>query len=297
MSDAFTWLHSLLELLPTRRSRRLRRLAAVALARSGMIAREHESIEIGAQRGAVIAVERRAHPGGQRRIPRRLQIALRRERPAASQYAAAALTGSLRQLLAHPRRESADRRAWRSMSGRGQASRSSALAHQSSTRSRASPAGASRDSQRPTRRRRPRRRTRPSKNSASPRPTTNSARSRGVEALRIDAAQALARAASDRRRPRSSRKRSRYARAGDQIGGVGARRRQPRLLGRGDRLVELRAGCTAGAPGRADRGRRRRRAGAPRAQAASATPSGDATHRAMVAQRAIQPNHVEHQMA
>ena len=131
---------------------------------------------------------------------------------AASQYAAAPLAGMRRQLLVHARRGCADRPPAGRSPGAACASRSSALAHQSSTRSRASPVSRSRLAQRSDRTRRRRRRTRRRRYSASPRPTTYSVRSRGGKrcgSSRRSRSRALARSSA----AALARKRSRYARA------------------------------------------------------------------------------------
>ena len=172
---------------------------------------QHEAIEIVAQRGAAVAGERRAHPAGLRRVPRRLQIALRRgPRPRAS-------TPPSRCRAASPARRP---------SGRGSADRRPAARCRAAAarrdRARSPTSRARVRAPRPPARRRRRAPTRtrsaaapddPSKYSVSPSPTMNSMRSRGVEPL-ADRAGAAARARWSRSSDAAlSRNRSRYARA------------------------------------------------------------------------------------
>ena len=99
---------------------------------------------------------------------------------------------------------------------------------------------------------RPPRRTTPSKYSASPRPTMYSARSRGVEALRIEPAQALAGVGQIVGRAAVAEPLEIRAR-GDQVGAVGRAGSRARLLGRADGRVELALVVERRAPARADR--------------------------------------------
>ncbi len=158
-------------------SRRLRRWRR---ARSGTIALQHETIEIGAQRRAVIGGERRAHPGGHRRVPRRLQIALRRarRRPASrrpgrwpDRVASSSLCIRVTDALidcAVP----IDLRARLGVAVEG------ARPPVEHALARVTGQQIAPDSSTDSKHARPRRRTRSSKNSSSPRPTMYSARSR-----------------------------------------------------------------------------------------------------------------------
>ena len=164
----------------------------------------HEPIEIGAQRGAAIVGERRAHPAGERRVPRALEIAARRApRPPASS-AAAVDPGFSRELLVHASQDPPVDGAALGRAARVCAWRSSALAHQSSTRSCAGrPSSADRSTHR-LEQLRPRRRSDRRDTALRPSPIVSSTRSRGIERARGSTSRSDSRACVEVARVRRS---------------------------------------------------------------------------------------------